>query len=310
MAANRLSKEASLAMGATTSAWVWSDAYAELHPPADSLSIVENDNEQTYRQFIAMAQREPNEKGTGRWKVTSDRRTVAILPIGNNISEKLLRQVQRYLSAFFHGLSVEIHSKNPSISAMNKKPILKGKGRKFPLKRCKIDGEDHIEVFSIFDALVHFVEPHQYCLIALTSTPICEEWEEDGISQVGAVLGRACGDRVCVVNMECKLVTLLATCTHESLHCFGFDHCTTFHCLMNSQSIEAEDCLFLSPLNLKKWIIGVMGIRHDDDRQATEAVIARYQAMAQVLKEFKFDDKMKWLNRKLKAVHDATGRNY
>jgi len=175
------------------------------------------------------------------------------------------------------------------------------------LERRIIDGNDHLEVSSVFDAIVPLVAETDYCLIGLTSNKLAEEWfedNEDGTESVSydAILGRACGDRVCIVqSTECSISTLLATCSHEALHCFGFDHCTTFQCLMNSQSIEDDDCLFLSPLNLKKWVVGVLGIRGDDEA-ATKYVLERYAAMVEALESLGLVDEVPWLRNKIRAI--------
>ncbi|KAL7579809.1 hypothetical protein ACA910_021941 [Epithemia clementina (nom. ined.)] len=401
-------KRLKMVLGSNPPSWVWRDSYAALHPPADPLSLAsadddvgEQEEEQTFRQFMEMGKREPNERGTGRWKIEPNRRwTIAILPMDVGVSTELVQQLQVYLRAFFHGLPVEIHQQAFQVDICNGKlvcprAIMSSKKKRqttrqlFPLRHCWIDGEEHLEVFSLFDVMVpYFVLDHHYCVMGLTSHNLAEEWmDHDNRSENNAssssssttyhstpVLGRACGDRVCVVSVNNNdgdqaagsktsrrnaaaavavavaananatnagiHATLLATCTHEILHCFGLDHCTSFACVMNAQSSMAqeEECLFLSPLNLKKWVHGVVALLFQQQPQqssppppaaetttnsttsvqrktpsswstaaAQSYVVERYRAMKDALVKLHLPGKQKqdaihWLNQKMHTM--------
>ena len=67
------------------------------------------------------------------------------------------------------------------------------------------------------------------------------------------MLGRACGDRVAVVQCYPGVadIELFGTIAHELLHTMGFDHTTHWRCLMNPSCYD-EEWLFLAPHNVKK----------------------------------------------------------
>jgi hypothetical protein len=78
----------------------------------------------------------------------------------------------------------------------------------------------------------------------------CELSEENQI-----VMGRACGDRVACISLNCcdSIRTLLSTIIHELLHTIGFDHSTSERCVMNAiMSTDEDECVFLCLTNLKK----------------------------------------------------------
>lgn len=332
-----LSYENHQALGSTPP-WVWQEAFADLHPSADPLSLgddEDHDDEQTYRQFMNMGRRPPNERGTGRWKITSTRKTIGIIALDEGVSRRHLEGIRLYMSAFFHGFLVEVVEEldtDVTLCTQEERSFLRHGTNIFQIEQCTIDETVHVEVFSLFDALVSLAKPHHYCLMGLTSKPLAEEWTttEDGNKDIQhtermTVLGRACGDRVCAVHVSCfgdertrtttTMTTLLATCCHEVLHCMGVDHCTTFRCLMNAQSTENEDCLFLSPLNLKKYVMGVMGIRdsssssHGD--QCMEFVLERYRRIRIALRTLGYDSSnfsCQWLDEKIKLLQKTPTR--
>mmetsp|Transcript_33893 Transcript_33893/g.82195 ORF Transcript_33893/g.82195 Transcript_33893/m.82195 type:complete len:247 (-) Transcript_33893:2819-3559(-) len=206
----------------------------------------------------------------------------------------------------------------------------------YSIQQAQVDGEQCFEVFSLFDMLVHAVDDKDYCVIALVNHGLCEEVDDEHLP----VLGRACGDRVCVVDARyatsasdsnntttsksCKtnpvsvsqndakrtLRTLLATTAHEALHCFGLDHCITWQCLMNSHQVDEHEFLFLSPLNLKKLVYAILTSNHctkgKDDIVANRYVLDRYHALGDVLKSLDFSKDAAWAYRKASLVEQVT----
>ena len=77
--------------------------------------------------------------------------------------------------------------------------------------------------------------------------------DEGEAEEIAEVLGRACGDRVAVVQCYQGVsdIELFGTIAHELLHTMGFDHTTYWRCLMNPSCYDTE-WLFLAPHNLKK----------------------------------------------------------
>lgn len=154
--------------------------------------------------------------------------------------------------------------------------------------------------------LVHAIdESRHYCIVALVNHGLCEEVEGEYLS----VLGRACGDRVCVVdarNASAKkdpqknLRTFLATTANEALHCFGLDHCITWQRLMNSQQVDEHECLFLSPLNLKKLVHAILpsGKVKTNDELVNRYVIDRYKGLGDTLKNLGYPKDATWSYRK------------
>jgi len=343
-----LSKDVAKAIGAMPSG-VWDPSYAPMHNKALPDAIDECDEEQTFRQFVDMGKREPNARGTGRWLVTEERKTITIVCIGD-VEDETVHAVKSYLTAFFHGMKVELHPSFPNVhvqdgdavSSSKKKGTKKGKKAQpkddpslimgsyaYAIQNEQVDGEQCFEVFSLFDMLVHAVdESNHYCVIALVNNGLCEEVDGEHLP----VLGRACGDRVCVVdarfasanakNKTCKngpiavsqkdaktnLRTLLATTAHEALHCFGLDHCITWQCLMNSHQVDEHEFLFLSPLNLKKLVYAILPSDQTKGNMVlvNRYVMDRYRALGGSLRSLGFSKDATWAYRKASFVEQAT----
>ena len=107
-------------------------------------------------------------------------------------------------------------------------------------------------------------------------------------------------------NAHHDIRTILATSAHEALHCFGLDHCITWECLMNSNHVEDKDeCLFLSPLNLKKLVKTIKPKRFHDNNYVSRYVIDRYHALSKVLRELELESEADWANHKASLVEEA-----
>lgn len=349
----KLPKTVIKAIGAMPS-WVWDPSYAPLHHRPLPEAMDEYDEEQTFRQFVDLGKREPNARGTGRWLVTEDRKTIAIVCIGD-VDEETVQGVKSYLAAFFRGMKVELHSVFPNVHVQSgdtvgssrKKGSKKEKNAQpnddnslimgsyvYSIQHATVDCEQCFEVFSLFDMLVHAVDDENYCVIALVNHGLCEDVDGEHLP----VLGRACGDRVCVVDARyaasatakdttnsksCKtfsvsvsqkdakrnLRTLLATTAHEALHCFGFDHCITWQCLMNSHQVDEHEFLFLSPLNLKKLVYAILPsdqMKGKDDRLVNRYLLNRYNALGDALGKLGFSKDATWAYRKGSLIDQVT----
>lgn len=335
-----LSRDVVKAIGAMPS-WVWDASYAAIHHDPFPKAIDDSEEEQSFRQFVDMGKREPNERGTGRWLVTEERMTIALVCIGD-VEKKTVESVKSFLSAFFHGMKVELHPSLSNVTILKSDEIRAaktGNKKKRAVNRCTlamgsyaysieqafVSGEHCLEVFSLFDMLVHAVQKDQYCVIALVNGGICEQVDDEYLP----VLGRACGDRVCVVDArhasaenkvenrrnpilinqdgaKQNLRTLLATTAHESLHCFGLDHCITWQCIMNSQQVEEHEFLFLSPLNLKKLVHAILPPKENNVEKVHRYLSERYQVMAVTLNDLGFSDDAAWAYRKKSLLVQAT----
>ena len=107
--------------------------------------------------------------------------------------------------------------------------------------------EYRVDVFSLFDVLVHRAKSPYYSVLGLFDHVLTEEGEE--------VMGRACGDGVACVSLPMCLPdvrTLLTTASHEVLHTLGIDHTSDQRCIMNALWIPKEEWPFLCLNNLRK----------------------------------------------------------
>ena len=161
-----------------------------------------------------------------------------------------------------------------------------------------------LDVFSLFDALVQLVvEPYISCL-ALINYKLAEEWD----SSITEVLGRACGDRICCVSLPChdSKREIFWTSTYELLHTIGFDHCTSFHCIMNAFNSLEKATLFLSPPNLRK----LKNFHNIPDFDNGAFLIKHYKELLYVVRDFdalstenrEFERDCIWLESKINAL--------
>jgi predicted Zn-dependent protease len=121
------------------------------------------------------------------------------------------------------------------------------KNIEFPLKKKK----GKLDIGPLFDVLVEYVNKKDFSLIAF----IDYELTEKGFSDNDILLGRACGDRVCVISLmnienEENFKEILNTTIHEFLHTMGIDHCVYWKCLMNSNITISE--IVLCPIDSAK----------------------------------------------------------
>jgi len=297
-------------------------SYMHLHPPANEEEIDEDEEEQTFAHFVEYGKRNPNATGTGRWKLAKKRNKILILvvePGGGEQSMFTTSELKQYIEAFFQldadcaelGMGTidignkRINLKSPSRSShMSSHPLrlldLNSKAK----KSKKSKPTYALDVFSLFDALVELVvEPYISCL-ALINYKLAEEWD----NSVTEVLGRACGDRICCVSLPChdSKREIFATSTHELLHTIGFDHCTSFRCIMNAFTSLEKATLFLSPPNLRK--LKFFHSIADCDNGAF--LIKHYKELLHVLRDFdalstedrEFERDCIWLESKINAL--------
>ena len=253
------------------------DAFQHLHPP-----LVDPDErwgwqeEQPFAEFLDTGKRLPNTKGTGRFKLGAERPNIALLNLASGMSKERLQRLSLFLHTFL-GLTVTTSAATEILrveSSGSKACIIDSQQAvSFPLAVFKSCGL--LDVFSVFDVMVEYVATSDYSLLAITDLELGEQVSEPGEpEEVAEVLGRACGDRVAVVQCY-KGVTdleLFATVAHELMHTMGFDHTTYWRCLMNPSAYSAE-WLFLAPHNLKKLRL-FLGQQDDPD-----FVLRRYHSL-------------------------------
>jgi len=226
----------------------------KLFAPVDPCCVFQDEENQSYAEFDEMGNREPNEEGTGRFKITQERSKILVINFGSkDLNASDSRLLQSFLSAFFM-LEVEYRSHLNSLDLANKTFVLPNgdifdmatvKPKKLGKKRTPSISIS-VDVFELFDVLVHLSAAPFYSIVGLFDCHLTE----DG----SPVLGRACGDGVCCVSLfHCDHVrSLLATTCHELLHTMGVDHATEDRCVMNAISLFHEEWLFLCWENVQK----------------------------------------------------------
>jgi hypothetical protein len=287
-------------LGKNYSKDVYHRSFCHLHSSPNEDSYYEDEDEQTFDEFLDMGRRPPNEEGTGRFKISATRNRIACLFFINPKLEKKNKnlrkrrdEIKKYLEIFFV-LPVDILEMNEDVLDFAKETIHVGeyiyeltilpkknkknnKKRKKDAINDKTDNNRYIEVFSLFDALESLVTEPYLTMVAFIDHPLCE-LDEDSDTGYQVVCGRACGDRIACVSLpECSssFKNLLCVASHELLHTIGFDHCNSWQCLMNASG--SDNWLFLSPVNLRKLKI-FHGIA-DEEEDGGKFVLSRYEKL-------------------------------
>lgn len=272
---------------ACDSGYIWNNPDFQRHFPL--LSDKDEEEEQTYAEFVDMGQRPPNAEGTGRFPLTRQRSTIEILDLRTVKNDnRLTDRLSLFLESFFDN-QIKVHrSKAPLRFVEGTKDrdppsIIDGKEQiEFPLTNsCADNGDVLVDVWSILDVLMEYVGKNEYSLVALVDIGIGETCDDSKTAAgIMEVLGRACGDRVAVVNSASNDMEIFGTVAHELLHTMGFDHtCTHWKCLMNPSVVAADEpyCpLFLAPHNLKKL---ELFLRQQRKRDVTGFLLRRYRCL-------------------------------
>ena len=239
-------------------------ALARLFPPARLENVFEDEDNQSFEEFLEMGQREPNEQGTGRVKLTQVRNKVQVILFTSSKSRlskpKHLPALVSFISKFLM-LEVDYREQLGALDLATGTFTLDGleyditpppapKRRKKAGKPSAAPASS-VDVFELFDVLVHAAQAPYASIVGLFDFTLTEDDRE--------VMGRACGDRVCCISLpQCdgSLAALLATACHELLHTLGVDHATEERCVMNAiSSAEDGDCLWLCLSNLRKLVL-------------------------------------------------------
>jgi hypothetical protein len=173
------------------------------HAPAAAENVLEEDEEQSYDEFVDMGQREPDEEGRGRWKLSSSRRTLALVPVRQQHKSAQWTgagDVAVWLRAFL-GVEVAILSELTiahSSSGRKKKGLKKAesyvledrqKGVWFPLRTVHAvngDGErmEAVDVFSLLKVAQEYVGSDHFSALFLVDVPLAEEVDQDVCHEV------------------------------------------------------------------------------------------------------------------------------
>lgn len=220
-----------------------------LFPPANPACTFQDEDGQAYEEFRDMGKRAPNTQGTGRVKLSAQRSTLLVLNFtsrASSVPPAHLQALLSFLSAFLL-LPVEYQAHPGAIDFSTNTFTLLGENYALtPPRLSRSSGGSKkrkqpsrppraLDVFDLFDVLVHAATAPYASVLALFDAPLTEDGAE--------VMGRACGDRVCCVSTrQCDtLSSLLATACHELLHTLGVDHEQHDRCVMNAISSDEED---------------------------------------------------------------------
>lgn len=310
---------------------IYHKSYHHLISKPNKDDYYEDEEEQTYDEYVDMGKRNPNANGTGRWKLNNNRYKILLIYLYESMTPNmnLINDLKNFLKAYIQldieicilQTELDINKKQISINDnnININMINKDIYGTYPLKflpittkiKTKKSIRRAIEVFSLFDILTHFVKQPYITSVTLVEHSLAEQCDET----VHEVLGRACGDRVCCVsvpNNESR--ELMGTTVHELLHTLGFDHCNSFKCVMNA--IAAETSLHLSPPNLRKLMLFHGLYKSDRNRcrvtkamsySATEKtfMLTRYEELLKVLTSFSpelYEEDCLWLRQMISAL--------
>jgi archaemetzincin len=221
---------------------------------------------QTYYDFLNMERYSPDD----------DRRTIYVLPLLCNTKRDSTVPCS-FIETYF-GLKVTIL---PTIKLQ--KTIQVGDYLyTIDTKKSKYN------VMQLLDVLEENLPSDGFCIMSITDADIYEPGNN------GIIMGRATGDRVCVVSMfhflkqDKWLIPFLKTMTHELLHVFGIDHCAYFSCVMNACVSDGSDNepVFMCPIDLAK-------LRKSIGFDAKE----RYQKLLAFFTENEMEEEIKFLSK-------------
>lgn len=180
-----------------------------------------------------------------------------IYPSPNPGDPKLLEMFRQFLYSYFGGHPVEIL---PAVPLYKKKKKLYCE--KLSIRSAKKGNVYMLNVLDLLDVAAKKLPDDCYCILGITSRDIYEY--DDGPKDPapeevlhGQMQGRAFGgSRIAVfstasygrslatkssVSTAKSFAYQLATMAHETMHCFGLDHCGLYGCCMNSWSDEISE---------------------------------------------------------------------
>lgn len=218
----------SKSLGSNIPSYIYSDALACLYSEPHSDYLDSEDTLQSFDEFVEMGNHEPDELGNGRHLFTPRRRTIALITLGVIPNLKSFLSATKQLLSGYFCLEItqlpsldlaKIHNKWSIVDELN--------NSYYPL----IKSPSKLNVYSILDVLTHYLHQSHYCIIALTAAPLYDPEIPNS-----TILGRASGDRVCVIHTSKNRRETVGTVLHECMHTMGIDHCIAWTCIMNSQS--------------------------------------------------------------------------
>ena len=179
-------------------------------------------------------------------------------PSPNPDDPKLLEACRQFLSSYF-GTSL------PSVEFLKPVPLYHQKKKlyceKLSVRTAKNGNTRLLNALDLLDVAAQKLPDDCYCILGITNQDIYEY--DDGPNDPapegvlhGDLRGRAFGgSRIAVfstasygrsLNESCystakSFAYQLATMAHETMHCFGLDHCGLYGCCMNSWSDEISE---------------------------------------------------------------------
>lgn len=223
----------------------------DIFPPVDPELIIDDEDGQTYEEFVEIGKRLPNAKGTGRFKMSRRRNKLAVFYFGS-ASKKApyIPHLLRFMKSCFM-LEVDYFEQYDALNLETNTFHLDDNDYDINVdipsskkRSAKTRQKSKVDVFSLFDVLVHKAKTPYYSIVGLFDCFLYDDGCE--------VMGRACGNRVCCVSLpSCDDIhSLFSVTCHELLHTMGFDHEMNERCIMNA--ICSDNWIFLGNENVRK----------------------------------------------------------
>ena len=190
-----------------------------------------------------------------------------------NNSDEMIKFLLKYLSSFFQLKAELADSLCIKKVPKNRKDALicerEGSEDGHLVEKIIMRGEDHkmitkLNALECLGVLELYLRPTSFAVIGLTFEYLFEPGHPEDL-----ILGRACGDRTCIISIPaCSPNTLapklyilnpilhnnhtltqsekddslefMRTIAHEVAHTLGIDHCVQYDCIMNPQMIAGS----------------------------------------------------------------------
>jgi len=248
--------------------------------PGDWLAET-NEKGQTYEDFVKSK------------KLSSQIKTIRILPLEENIDEDLLKALQTLTQAYYSPVQVVMSS------AINIGE-LEAEFRLNPRSEVL-----QFQAASVLEKLEKLFSEKDCCTIGVTMTDLYSREDRNFVyglasyqARVGVFSFARFQDESTFLPWRCCMVI-----AHEIGHMFGLKHCIYFSCMMNGATHleERSKPFYLCPVCLRKLQFSI-GFN----------IAERYKNLSSVCKSLgaEFSEASKWYNQVYKLVMQSYGNNY
>ncbi|CAD8153842.1 unnamed protein product [Paramecium pentaurelia] len=253
------------------------DQFQQIYVESD----IESVDIQLLDDFEKMGHQVPNEEGTGRISIKKNFDTIGIINL--SLEKQLnINDIKQWINTYLR-LRTTVINLNLALYYDKQQFYIEDlkQKKKYKLKKNKLE---HIDAFSIFDVLIKIKPKHICSLIAIIDQNIFDPLQPDS-----NIIGRACGDGVCVVQFQENQKVFYGTIVHELMHTIGFDHCYLWNCLMN-EDVDSSS-LHLCVNDLEKLSM----IKNFN-------IVKRYKSLLGFYKKMGFQEECKWIQNMIEIL--------